>query len=158
MEATYAYARHLATEVSPASLAATKIQMYLDLHRDAAASVRDAAARLDQMMTGGDFHEGVAAMTERRPPRFADPPPGASPTGDPPTGDPAERGRRRRRGRRVTGIETDRKRPGTELAAGVVDAGLYASDPHPLFARLRAEAPVAWNEERGFWAVSHTPT
>ncbi len=83
MEATYAYARHLATEVSPASLAATKIQMYLDLHRDAAASVRDAAARLDVMMTGGDFHEGVAAMTERRPPRFADPPPGAAPTGDP---------------------------------------------------------------------------
>ncbi len=45
-------------------------------------------------------------------------------------------------------------RPGTELAAGVVDPSLYASDPHPLFARLRAEAPVAWNEERGFWAVT----
>jgi cytochrome P450 len=54
----------------------------------------------------------------------------------------------------VGGIETDRVRPGTELAAGVVDAGLYATDPHPLFARLRAVAPVAWNEERGFWAVS----
>ncbi len=39
MEATYAYARILATEVSPASLAATKVQMYLDLHRDAATSV-----------------------------------------------------------------------------------------------------------------------
>jgi cytochrome P450 len=45
-------------------------------------------------------------------------------------------------------------RPGTELAAGVLEAGLYASDPHPLFTRLRAEAPVAWNEERGFWAVT----
>ncbi|HXQ60035.1 MAG TPA: cytochrome P450 [Acidimicrobiales bacterium] len=54
----------------------------------------------------------------------------------------------------MTGIETDRKRPGTELAAGVLDAGLYSSDPHPLFTRLRAEAPVAWNEEHGFWAVS----
>ena len=50
--------------------------------------------------------------------------------------------------------ETDRLRPGTELAAGVLEAGLYASDPHPLFTRLRAEAPVAWNEERGFWAVT----
>ena len=42
----------------------------------------------------------------------------------------------------------------TELAAGVIDAGLYATDPHPLFTRLRADAPVAWNEERGFWAVT----
>jgi len=31
---------------------------------------------------------------------------------------------------------------------------VYATDPHPLYARLRAEAPVAWNEERGFWALS----
>ncbi len=54
----------------------------------------------------------------------------------------------------MTGIETDRTRPGTELAAGVLDAGLYSTDPHPLFRRLRAEAPVAWNEEHGFWAVS----
>ncbi|MDE3086170.1 MAG: cytochrome P450 [Acidobacteriota bacterium] len=45
-------------------------------------------------------------------------------------------------------------RPGVELAARVVDPALYESDPHPLFAALRAEAPVAWNEERGFWAVT----
>lgn len=49
---------------------------------------------------------------------------------------------------------TDRVRPGTELAAGLLDPGLYAGDPHPLFSRLRADAPVAWNEEHGFWAVS----
>jgi cytochrome P450 len=54
----------------------------------------------------------------------------------------------------VTGIDTDRVRPGTELAAGLLEPSLYASDPHPLFARLRAEAPVAWNEAHGFWAVS----
>jgi len=76
MDATYAYARNLATEVSPASLAATKMQMYLDLHRDVASSVRDAADRLNEMMVGGDFHEGVAAMAQRRTPDFADPPPG----------------------------------------------------------------------------------
>jgi enoyl-CoA hydratase/carnithine racemase len=74
MEATYAYARLLATEISPASLAATKLQMYTDLHRHAAAAVHDAADRLDVMMTGADFAEGVAAMAERRPPRFADRP------------------------------------------------------------------------------------
>jgi enoyl-CoA hydratase/carnithine racemase len=78
MEATYDYAHTLATEISPASLAATKLQMYLDLHRDAATSVRDAAVRLDQMMTGTDFHEGVAALAERRTPRFADPSAGAN--------------------------------------------------------------------------------
>ncbi|HXQ90308.1 MAG TPA: cytochrome P450 [Acidimicrobiales bacterium] len=45
-------------------------------------------------------------------------------------------------------------RPGTSLAARLVDPELYTSDPYPLYARLRAEAPVAWNEERGFWAVA----
>ena len=71
-----AYARTLATEVSPASLAATKAQLYTDLHRDAASAGRDAEARLRSMMAGPDFAEGVAALTERRPPRFADPPAG----------------------------------------------------------------------------------
>ena len=45
-------------------------------------------------------------------------------------------------------------RPGVELAARVIDPALYETDPHPLFSALRAEAPVAWNEERGFWAVT----
>ncbi|MHB8329876.1 MAG: hypothetical protein ACYDD6_09690, partial [Acidimicrobiales bacterium] len=47
-----------------------------------------------------------------------------------------------------------RARPGAELAAGILDPELYAGDPHPLLRRLRAEAPVAWNAERGFWAVT----
>ncbi len=82
MEATTAYARTLATEVSPASLAATKVQMYLDLHRDAATAVEDSADRLESMMKGTDFAEGVAAMAQRRPPSFADPPAGeAGPLG-----------------------------------------------------------------------------
>ncbi len=50
-----------------------------------------------------------------------------------------------------------RERPGTALAARLTDPELYRSDPHPLFAQLRAEAPVAWNEERGFWAVATHP-
>ena len=77
MGTVLAYARRLATEVSPASLAATKDQLYADLHRDAAGAARHAEQRLRAMMAGADFAEGVAALTERRPPRFADPPGGA---------------------------------------------------------------------------------
>jgi enoyl-CoA hydratase/carnithine racemase len=68
---TYAYARQLATEIAPSSLAATKLQMYTDLHGDVASSVRDAGQRMATMMQGSDFVEGVAALTERRPPSFA---------------------------------------------------------------------------------------
>jgi cytochrome P450 len=45
-------------------------------------------------------------------------------------------------------------RPGAALAARLTDPELYRTDPYPLFRRLREEAPMAWNEERGFWAVS----
>jgi enoyl-CoA hydratase/carnithine racemase len=76
MAAVYAYAGALAAEVSPASLAATKLQLYTDLHRDAATSARHAEDAMRAMMTGADFAEGVAALTEHRAPRFADPPPG----------------------------------------------------------------------------------
>lgn len=41
-----------------------------------------------------------------------------------------------------------------ELTAPLADPAFYAGDPHPLLARLRAEAPLAWNGERGFWAVA----
>jgi enoyl-CoA hydratase/carnithine racemase len=71
----YEYARVLAEEVSPASLAATKLQLYTDLHRDAATAARDADERLRSMMQSPDFEEGVAALAARRAPRFADPPP-----------------------------------------------------------------------------------
>ena len=46
--------------------------------------------------------------------------------------------------------------PGTHepLTEQLLEGASPAADPHPLFARLRAEAPVAWNAEVGFWAVS----
>jgi enoyl-CoA hydratase/carnithine racemase len=69
---TYAYARQLATEIAPSSLAASKLQLYRDLHGDVATSVRDAGTRLADMMRGADFAEGVAALTEKRPPAFPD--------------------------------------------------------------------------------------
>jgi enoyl-CoA hydratase/carnithine racemase len=71
---TVAYARRLATEIAPSSLAVTKLQLYRDLHGDVASSVRDASARMADMMRGADFAEGVAALTEKRPPSFPDPP------------------------------------------------------------------------------------
>ena len=74
---TYGYAsERLATEIAPSSLAATKLQLYRDLHGevDVASSVRDAHARMSEMMRGPDFAEGVAALTEKRLPAFPDPP------------------------------------------------------------------------------------
>jgi enoyl-CoA hydratase/carnithine racemase len=71
---TTTYARRLATETAPSSLAVTKLQLYRDLHGDVASSVRDASARMADMMRGADFAEGVAALTEKRPPSFPDPP------------------------------------------------------------------------------------
>ncbi|MFZ0248411.1 MAG: enoyl-CoA hydratase-related protein [Acidimicrobiales bacterium] len=71
---TYDYAGRLANEIAPSSLAATKLQLYRDLHGDVASSVRDAETRMADMMRGADFAEGVAALTERRPPDFPDSP------------------------------------------------------------------------------------
>jgi cytochrome P450 len=45
-------------------------------------------------------------------------------------------------------------RPGQHLTAPLADPSFYAADPFPLFAQLRADAPVAWNDDRGFWAVA----
>jgi enoyl-CoA hydratase/carnithine racemase len=67
---TYAYARHLAETVSPASVATTKRQIYTDLHRDVASSVEEANRLLERMMTEPDYREAVAAYTEKRPPRW----------------------------------------------------------------------------------------
>jgi enoyl-CoA hydratase/carnithine racemase len=69
---TYAYAGRLATEIAPSSLAVTKLQLYRDLHGDVATAVNDAGSRMTDMMRGVDFAEGVAALTEKRPPAFPD--------------------------------------------------------------------------------------
>jgi cytochrome P450 len=46
--------------------------------------------------------------------------------------------------------------PGTHepLTDPLVEPGLHARDPWPVYERLRAEAPVAWNDAVGFWALS----
>jgi len=70
LDATYEYARLLATTISPRSLAQTKRQIALDLHRDLGTSVEEAGLLLSEMMAEPDFAEGVAALNEKRPPRF----------------------------------------------------------------------------------------
>jgi cytochrome P450 len=41
-----------------------------------------------------------------------------------------------------------------DLTAPLLDPAFYAGDPFPLYARLRAEAPVVRNPSLGFWVVS----
>ena len=48
----------------------------------------------------------------------------------------------------------DTTRPGQSLAATLEEPGFYAGDPFPHYARLRREAPLAWNAELGYWAVA----
>ena len=66
LEQTYAYVRNLIATVSPNSLRQTRWQVYRDLHRDAASSVRDSEALLNEMMKEPDFAEGVKALVEKR--------------------------------------------------------------------------------------------
>lgn len=67
---TYDYARSL-LKVSRGSLAASKRQVYTDLHRDVGSAVEESAALLELMMTEPDFTEGVAALRDKRPPNFS---------------------------------------------------------------------------------------
>jgi len=64
------YARRLASTVSPASLAATKRQLYLDLHRGVGESVEESERLVRTMMRESGYREGVAALLEKREPRF----------------------------------------------------------------------------------------
>jgi cholest-4-en-3-one 26-monooxygenase len=40
------------------------------------------------------------------------------------------------------------------LTDPLIEDAFYAGDAFPQYARLRDEAPVAWNDTKGFWAVS----
>lgn len=45
-------------------------------------------------------------------------------------------------------------KPGQALAATLEEPGFYAGDPFPHYGRLRRDAPVAWNAQLGYWAIS----
>lgn len=65
------YATTMAHHVSPASVAATKAQLWGDLlHLDPARSVQESMALLRELATGPDLAEGTAALRERRRPEF----------------------------------------------------------------------------------------
>ena len=66
------YAMQLVGSVSPASLAATKRQIYTDLHRDVANSVKEAQSLLDRMTKEDDYREAVSAWLEKRSPRWGE--------------------------------------------------------------------------------------
>jgi enoyl-CoA hydratase/carnithine racemase len=71
LEETLDYARELAVNCSPASMASMKRQVYADLQRP----LPDALAEADRLMlesfTAADFVEGVTSFLERRDPQFA---------------------------------------------------------------------------------------
>ena len=70
LPAVYEYARVLAHEVSPASILATKRQLYADLHGDVGSAVEVSGRLLEEHMRGDDYKEGVRALLEKRPPAF----------------------------------------------------------------------------------------
>lgn len=70
LPATYEYARILADETSPASIVATKRQLYADLHGDVGTAVEVAERLLEEHVRGPDYAEGVRALLEKRPPRY----------------------------------------------------------------------------------------
>jgi len=70
LTATLSYADELARSVSRHSLAASKRQTYVDLHRDLGTSIEDAEARLEAMMREPDFARGVAALARRESPDY----------------------------------------------------------------------------------------
>jgi enoyl-CoA hydratase/carnithine racemase len=62
---------HLATGVGPHALTVTKQQLYSDLlHHSPAQAIDDAQRLLREAMTTDEYREGVAALREKRPPRF----------------------------------------------------------------------------------------
>jgi enoyl-CoA hydratase/carnithine racemase len=71
LEETVAYARALAVNCSPASMATMKRQVYFALDRTLPDALADADRLMVESFSGSDFTEGVASFMERREPRFA---------------------------------------------------------------------------------------
>ncbi|MFE2429316.1 enoyl-CoA hydratase-related protein [Streptomyces sp. NPDC059373] len=62
---------HLLAAASPDAVTSAKRQMWADLlHSDAAAAVEESKALIGTLMNRPDYAEGVAAMLEKRTPRF----------------------------------------------------------------------------------------
>ena len=71
LEKVALYARGIATQVGPNAVAHTKAQLYRDvLSFDVGESIEDSKRRINDAMSTDEYREGVAAFSERRPPRF----------------------------------------------------------------------------------------
>lgn len=68
-----AYAENLANTISPGSLRETKWQIYTDLHRDAATSVRESENLIEAMSRHPDYKEGISAFMAKRTPNWSSP-------------------------------------------------------------------------------------
>ncbi|HEV2975584.1 MAG TPA: enoyl-CoA hydratase [Solirubrobacteraceae bacterium] len=71
LEHARSYARELATQCSPASMAAIKRQVYAALAQPLDAALADADRLMFESFAGADFVEGVTSFVERREPSFA---------------------------------------------------------------------------------------
>ena len=71
LPAAIEYARDLATNCSPASLAVIKQQVYRHAITDLDTALRDSNKLMAASLSGPDFKEGVASFVEKRPPAFA---------------------------------------------------------------------------------------
>jgi len=71
LEQALAYARELAAQSSPASMATMKRQVYADLDRPLGEALAGADRLMLESFSAPDFVEGVASFVERRDPRFA---------------------------------------------------------------------------------------
>lgn len=71
LPAVYKIASSIASTVSPASAAIAKRQLYTELLRgEVGDAIEDSKRLIGEFMKKPDYKEGVAALLERRPPRF----------------------------------------------------------------------------------------
>ena len=71
IEGTLAYARDLAEQCSPASMATMKRQVYADLERPLDEGLTQADRLMVESFSGPDFVEGVRSFLDKRAPQFA---------------------------------------------------------------------------------------
>lgn len=80
LDHTLAYARDMAINCAPSSMAAMKAQVYADFESSLEGSLAKANRLMADSLQADDFREGVASFLERRAPNFAPLPTGARDT------------------------------------------------------------------------------
>ena len=71
LETAVAYARDMAQNCSPASMASIKRQVYGHYEAGLAVAIRETNELIRASLKAPDFREGVASFVEKRPPRFS---------------------------------------------------------------------------------------